>query len=106
MNVGTQLTIEESARAAPRKPRAATLQPTVSAADNVLTSIARKRGHNVLWWWGIRRKPRRMCAFCYVCDHIIITGALNAGITNEQAQAIDAHRLTHWEEVAHARAKN
>jgi hypothetical protein len=103
MNAFTQLGIPGTESAWPGTPRASTLQKTVTTADGILTNLARANGHNVLWWWGIRRKPRRMCAYCYVCDTIITLGAFNVGISDEQSAEIDAHRSKHWEEVSRAR---
>lgn len=103
MDTGTQLSIDGIPGGDIAWPRAARLQKAVTTADGILTSLARRNGHNVLWWWGIRRKPQRMCAFCYVCDQVITLGALNANITPEQSQAIDEHRNSHWQEVTRER---
>lgn len=84
-------------------PRAAMLQKQTGGADQELLALARRKLHNVMWWWGIRKIQGVMSAYCYVCDEVICRGALSTGITSAQTDAIDLHRASHWERVQQAR---
>lgn len=80
-------------------PRAARLQLSVSDADSRLTSLARERGRLVAWWWGVRKIDGVMCAYCYVCDTVIVTGSLNVAISVGAQNVIEEHRTSHWSDV-------
>lgn len=89
----------------PYAPRAALLQRRTGTPDEALTALARGRGHNVMWWWGIRKVEGDMSAYCYVCDGVIVRGALNTGITEAQSDAIENHRMGHWQDTQQAPAR-
>lgn len=55
------------------------------------------------WWFGVRRTDGVMGAYCYVCDSVIVAGALNVGITDAQRSAVNEHRAGHWGEIRAAR---
>jgi len=83
----------------PHRPRAATLQRQLNTADDVLVNLARRKRPTVAWWWGVRKHDGVMCAWCYLCDRVIVDGALNVDITEAQADAIDEHKRTHWQDA-------
>lgn len=85
--------------------RAAGLQRSITDADNVLTTLAHRRGKIVAWWWGVRKVDGVTCGLCYVCDQIITEGALNLGITSDQMDAIDRHRADHWKDIKAVKAE-
>lgn len=86
----------------PHKPRAAQLQRTVLSSDDTLVGLARSRHPTVAWWWGVRKHDGVMCAWCYLCDRVIVEGALNVGITEAQVDAVDRHRAEHWQDLLQA----
>lgn len=86
----------------PHRPRAATLQRTLTTTDDVLVNLARRQHPTVAWWWGVRKHEGVMCAWCYVCNTKIVDGALNVGITEAQTDAIEAHKREHWQDAMQA----
>lgn len=85
-------------------PRAAQLQRQREPLDQVLTELARQQHPTVAWWWGVRKHRGTTCAWCYVCNTVIVVGALNVGITEAQQGDIDAHRTEHWQDVRQRQA--
>lgn len=83
----------------PHKPRAATLQRKIESVDDALVTLARAQHPTVAWWWGVRTIAGIKCAWCYVCNEVIVEGALNVGITEAQSDEIDEHKRGHWQDA-------
>lgn len=83
----------------PHRPRAATLQRNVETTDNILVNLARAKHPTVAWWWGVRTIDGIKSAWCYLCDQVIVQGALNVGITEAQQGEVDAHKREHWQDA-------
>lgn len=84
---------------AEREPLARRLSANLATADRVLTNLVRERGKLVAWWWGVRKVDGTTCAWCYVCEQVIVNAALNVGMTTDAWGKIEAHRAEHWAEI-------
>lgn len=101
-----QLSIPNTAPMASREPLAKRLSANLATADGVLTNLVRERGKLVAWWWGVRKVDGSTCAWCYVCEQVIVQAALNVGMTAAAWDRIEAHRTEHWHEIKTHRNHN
>ena len=102
---GQQLSFHVGGDGAPKRPRASYVQGVTGQADTDLTLIAKRRHPLILWWFGIRKVNDQTCAYCYVCDQVIVIAALNAHISQSAVDQINEHRASHWGLVRDYRAE-
>lgn len=84
-------------------PKAKRDQAATQEWEGLLLNAARERHPAAQWWHGYRKVDGVMSDVCYVCDRVIVAGAVNVIVTVSTQAAVSEHKFAHAHQIVPAK---